>query len=307
MIVYCLSVHKNPEQVRRLLNSIYTSDDFFYINIFGADSKKEQAEWINYLKSFEKINVYFSFKYSHSWGTIDQVKANLDAMEYFANTDYSHFINLSGQCYPIKSIIAIKKTLLHKKCSFLAYNKMPDYCSYAKNKEIYCPPNTRFHFRFDYCYYPVPRWYLIQFLKGLFHIRKDVNIFFKIPRINKKLLFKFELYKGSNWFCLYKDHVNYILDFLKNNPEYSELFATVLCSDEHFFQTILLNSSHGSQIINENLRYIVWNESGTMPQILCSENIPEILGSGKLFARKFDIKNDSTILDLIDSNIRYNP
>jgi hypothetical protein len=300
MLAYCLSVHKNPEQVKRLMDALYTPKDFFYLNIFGADSHKKQEEWMNYLKLFEKSNVFFSFKYSQSWGTIDLVNATIDAMEHFSDSNYSYFINLSGQCYPIKPISSIKETLSKNKCSYIAYDKMPDYCKYAKDKKIYCPPNTKFHYRFEYCYYPIPNWNIIQFLKRLKNIRKDANIFFKIPRMNKKLLCSLELYKGSQWFCLHKDHVKYILRFLKDNPEYIKFFSTVLISDEHFFQIILLNSPLKSQIINDNLRYIIWNKRS--PEILRIDNIIDILKSHKLFARKFDINIDNTILDAIDLN-----
>ena len=300
MLAYSLSVHKNPEQVNRLMKSIYTSEDFYYINIFGADSTKKQAEWMNRLKSFENTNVFFSFKYSGSWGTIDQVRANIDAMMKFRELPYSYFINLSGQCYPIKSRSSIKESLSKNNCSYIAYNRMPDYCKYAKDKKMYCPPNTQFHYRLEYCYYPIPRWELFQFFKRLFASREDTNIFIKIPRLDKKLLYSMELYKGSNWFCLHKDHVEYILDFLKKNPDYIKFFSTVLCSDEHFFQTILLNSPLKSNIINDNLRHIIWTSTGSSPIILRSDDFNGIVASQKLFARKFDIEIDSKILDLID-------
>jgi len=303
MLAYSLSVHKNPEQVNRLIKSIYTPEDFYYINIFGADSHKKQTEWMNCLKSFEKSNVFFSFKYSYSWGTINQVNANIDAMMQFKELDYSYFINLSGQCYPIKSISSIKEFLSKNNCSYIAYYEMPDYSKYAKDKTIDCPFNTQFHFRFEYCYYPIPNWYFIQFFKGLCGMRKDINRFIKIPRMNKKLLYTLDLYKGSNWFCLFKDHVKYILDFLKENPDYMKLFSTVLCSDEHFFQTILLNSPLKTQIINDNLRYVNW-DNPNYPSILSINNIEEILKTPQLFARKFDSEIDSKILDAIDFKIK---
>lgn len=167
------------------------------------------------LKSFEEDNVSFIFRSSNAWGTFDFVKATTDAMEHFKNSDYSYFINLSGQCYPIKSIRLIKETLSKNRCSYIAFDKMPDYRKYENDKEIYCSPNAKFHYRFEYCYYPIPKWRSIQFLKGLTNLRKDTNRFIKIPRRNKKLLHSFDLYKGSNWFCLHKDHVKYILDYKK--------------------------------------------------------------------------------------------
>ena len=304
MLAYHLSVHKNPKQVSSLMHSIYSSEDFYYINIFGVHSNKKRSEWMDSLKSFEKSNVSFIFRSSNAWGTFDLVKTTIDAMEHFKNSNYSYFINLSGQCYPIKSIRSIKETLTKNGYSYTAFSKMPEYSKYEKDKNLYCPPDTKFHSRFEYCYYPLPSWFPIQFYEKLRrkHYRPDISRFIRIPRLNKKLLYSLDLYKGSNWFCLHKDHAKYILDFIKNNPDYIKLFSTVLICDEHFFQTILLNSSHKPQIVNDDLRHIVWNSSGSAPEILCTKDINEILNSGKLFARKFDVEIDGNILDILDLN-----
>jgi hypothetical protein len=285
------------------MNSIYTSEDYYYININGVDSNKKHEEWMSCLKPFEISNVFFSFKYSNSWGTIDQVRLTLDAMNQFAEFNYSFFINLTEQCYPIKSITSIKEYLSKNKRSYIAYDKMPDYCKYAKDKNIYFPPNTQHYYRFEYCYFPIPDCYPNQLLKKLFNYRKDRNTFIKIPRMNKKLLYSLELYKGSNWFCLHKDHVKYILNFLKANPDYFKFFSTVFIPEEHFFQIILLNSPIKTQIVNDNLRYILWDNShGSHPVILGINNIDDILKSQKLYARKFDIEIDREVLDAIDLN-----
>ena len=306
MIAYFLSVHKNPEQVSRLMQSIYNLDDLYYINIFGADSINKRIEWTSQLKLFEKDNVHLSFKYSNSWGTIGLVNATIDAMKYFSDFNYSYFVNLSGQCYPIKPETSIKKLLSNNNCSYITYNKMPDYSEYEKNKNLYCPPNTKFHFRFRYHYYKIPKW-LVQFpLKVLELIgrggRTDKNYFVKIPRMNKKLLYSLELYYGSQWFCLTRNHVEYILKYLNDNPDYLKFFSNVLIPDEHFFQMILLNSPLKTQIINDNLRFIIWPG----PKILKTEDANIILSSEKLFARKFDTDVDSKILDMIDGSVQLN-
>jgi hypothetical protein len=59
MLAYNLSVHKNPKQVSRLMRSIYSSEDLYYLNIFnifGAHANKKRAEWVEHLKPFEKSN-----------------------------------------------------------------------------------------------------------------------------------------------------------------------------------------------------------------------------------------------------------
>lgn len=282
MLAYNLSVHKNPKQVSRLMRSIYSSEDLYYLNIFnifGLHANKKRAEWADHLKPFEKSNVSFMFRSSNAWGTIEQVKTTIAAMEHFRNSEYSYFINLSGQCYPIKSIRSIKETLSNDTRSYMQFY-----------------PITNYEHRFAYHYYPIPNWRPTQFLLALVVGRPETNKSIRVPRLNKKLLQSFDLYMGSTWFCLHKDHVEYVLDFIKNNPDYLKFFSTVQIPEEHFFQIILLNSPHKSEIINDSLRYLVWPG----PKVLRTEDIDHILNSGKFFARKFDIEIDSDVLDMLD-------
>lgn len=295
MLAYELSVYKNPKQVSRLMHSIYSSEDFYYINIFSVRSDKKRIEWMDYLKSFEKSNVSFMFSSSNVWARYEDVKVRVETMEHFRDFDYSYFINLSGQCYPIKSIRSIKETLSKNRCSYVSFDKLPEYNNYKKDKNNDWKQFIR---RFEYYYYPIPNWGPIQFLKGFYFRRPELNTFIKIPRLNKKMLRSLDLYVGSAFFCLHKDHVEYILDFIKNNPDYIKFFSRVYACDEHFFHTILLNSPHKSQIVNDSRHYIKWPG----PKILCTEDINDILNSGKFFARKFDMEIDSNVLDMLDLN-----
>ena len=59
-----------------------------------------------------------------------------------------------------------------------------------------------------------------------------------------------------------------------------------------------------NQVINDNLRHIAWkNVNSGSPAILRAQDLPELLGSSKLFARKFDIIVDASVLDMIDRAI----
>lgn len=129
--------------------------------------------------------------------------------------------------------------------------------------------------------------------------RKNINIYkilsnlqiksiifqkkFKINRI-KKLRFKF--YKGSNWFSLRHEAVEYILDnkkFIKKHFKYS------FCADEIFLQTLLYNSTLRNKIINDDLRYIDWNRGH--PYVFNECDFLELINSKNLFVRKVTEKN----------------
>ncbi|NJN99140.1 MAG: hypothetical protein HC875_36125 [Anaerolineales bacterium] len=74
--------------------------------------------------------------------------------------------------------------------------------------------------------------------------------------------------------------------------------------DELFFQTVLLNSPLRDTIVNDDLKHIQWSTpTSAHPDIFSKEDFEKLNRSPKLFARKFDTKHDTVILDLIDQHI----
>ena len=158
-IAYCLLVHKNPKQVGRLIRNIYCSSDFFHVNVFGNNFTKEF--WKKELREFEGDNFFVTFEPGKSWGTFALVEATLSSMRKFACFDYDYFINLSGQCYPLKSIDSIKRFLQETGSAYMGYFKLPSSCwdnngglgrfqySYYKNpffvQVLFCPIKYQGH------------------------------------------------------------------------------------------------------------------------------------------------------------------
>jgi hypothetical protein len=286
--------HKNPSQVSRLIRNIYSSSDLFYVNIFGDDSANR---WKRELNQFEGENFFVSFKHRIGWGTFQLVDAMLDSMRKFALHNYDYYINLSGQCYPLKSTASIKKFLHNKNSIFIESFKLP-WAGWGKNGGLD---------RIKYSYYRNPIFVSYSFLlnKILRSAKLDMKRFIRIPRINSQLPYNLQPYGGSTWFCLIKKCVDYVLEYLKNHEKVLAFFKRSICSDEMFFQTIIMNSPMKDIIVNDNLRYIVWSKKKgkSHPNLLTINDRNALLNSSKLFARKFDILSDEKILDLIDKKM----
>lgn len=84
----------------------------------------------------------------------------------------------------------------------------------------------------------------------------------------RKFPTEFIPYGGSAWWCLSKDAIQYIYNFVKENEEFVEFFDYVFLPDEIFFQTILLNSPLKENIVNQSLTYDNWIAGGSHPKIL---------------------------------------
>ncbi len=65
-----------------------------------------------------------------------------------------------------------------------------------------------------------------------------------------------------------------------------------------FFQSILLGTEFTSrhEIVNDAQRFAIWPEGSSHPRTLTMDDLPAMLESEKLFARKFDASVDSAVL-----------
>ena len=206
------------------------------------------------------------------------VNAQLSAMTYFEDINYDYFINLTEECYPIKSPLQIIEAFKNQDSGFLTFWKLP-YEGWFQGGM------NRIHNRVFF----IPK-------KEYPYVR-----FFSIPRFRKKLPCNLEPYGGWSLLCLPKDLVSYILKFLENNPSVMSFFSRALIPSEMIIQTVLMNSPFHNRIVNDNKRYTTFR--GAHPIILTKQDYPELKKSEKLFARKFNPAVDKEILDLIDEDI----
>jgi hypothetical protein len=109
-------------------------------------------------------------------------------------------------------------------------------------------------------------------------------------------------YGGSAYWCLEKTLVHFVHGYLRQNPDYVRFFEHVFVPDELFFQTIIMNSELRDTVENDDLRYLDWSREPA-PAVLTRGDLPALLESGQLFARKFDETVDSDVLDALDRRV----
>jgi hypothetical protein len=100
-----------------------------------------------------------------------------------------------------------------------------------------------------------------------------------------------------------KQLVNYTVQFVEKNPSVEKFYKHAFAPGEMFFQTVLLNSPFKDRIVNDNKRYVEFIDSH--PRTLTIKDHEALKQSGKLFARKFNPKIDSQILDAIDKDLEH--
>jgi hypothetical protein len=249
------------------------------------------------------------------WGDFPMVKMELHCIDWLMthSVEFDWLIFLSGQDYPIQPLSQIEQ--------FLEKTEYDGFMEYFLAKE---PPEEPTEYglrwlkntgrdRFFYHYYKLPSLSIVKsvlFRLSCFIHRWQPLIRLVIDRNGAKIgilcfsspfTTKFQCYAGSQWHALSYRCLQYIHDFVQRNPAFVEYYKRTIIPDESFFQTILLNKPK-LKIFNDNKRYVSWTDQST-PAILGCADFENMIRSNKHFARKFDVKVDAQVLELLDRHL----
>ncbi|MGH3026010.1 MAG: beta-1,6-N-acetylglucosaminyltransferase, partial [Gaiellaceae bacterium] len=133
------------------------------------------------------------------------------------------------------------------------------------------------------------------------HLVSRVALHVRLPR-KRRVPGGLEPYGGGRPWILRREAVRYVDDYVRSNPGLVRFFEHVLHPSELMFQTVLLNSPFAREIVNDHRHYLEWR-GGSSPATLTSADLDTLLASDCLFARKFDVTVDSTVLDRIDERM----
>jgi hypothetical protein len=105
------------------------------------------------------------------------------------------------------------------------------------------------------------------------------------------------LYGGSSWWALSRHCIAELLARIEREPAIVRFFRTVLCPDEMFFQTLVMNSRFRARVLSQNFRYIQWPAHGSRnPKVLDEADFERIRASNAHFCRKLDSRQSAGLL-----------
>lgn len=281
-IANIIMAHKNPAQLERLIRAMEHESFYFFIHL----DKKIAIEPFLYLEQLDRVTFIEDRKIC-KWGGYSFVKAIFASLTEVLGTGTSFdFYNLmSAQDYPIKPIDQI--------ANFYNENIGKSFISYDPDEKK------------DWWSHAVVRYEQYHFtdfeFKGKYFLQKIFNAI--LPKRRFPLPIKLYGSSDSSWWSISNECAKYLLNYMNINKNLADFMKYTWTADEFLMASILMNSPHKAQIINNNLRYITWVNSSPNPLILTSTDLPELLNSDKLFARKFDTEIDSKILEELDNAI----
>jgi len=295
-LAFLIAAHAHPGLLSRLIQRIQGPDSPVFVHI---DAGQDIAPFEISLHECGIRDVRFVPRVHSQWGSFGQVRASLSllklALEHEPKAD--RFILISGQDYPL-----MKPGTM---ATFFAQSDGNDYLT--------CNPLPwgawdgggldrlrRFHFAlgrysFSYPSEDVPPSLRVRAAYAACGLL--------LPR-ERALPTGVALYGGSNWWNLSRRSALAIFDFLHGNSSFVRRFRFTKSADEIFFQTALLNAAPAPTLVNDDLRYTLWDGArGELPATLRVDDFGAIAASGKLFARKMHPEFSLGLMNRIDKEL----
>lgn len=309
---YIILAHKNPIQLKRLIEKLNDNFSSFWIHI---DKNQDIEPFIDTLNSYPNLT-FVSKRENGTWGDLGIVKGTINALKEIINSKKEGYcILISGQDYPIKNKEKIN-------CYFIKNNGY-DFIDVSPIFEVF---PTEWKIRLNYYKYNLSNnrgKYILfssKFDKSFFSLNCIKNIikiilykrdlkFIKeiISNFNKERCIPENLtpYAGAQWWALTYQTAIKVVNFIEKNPSFYSYNEYSLLPDETFFQTIIkhLSITDSSIKIKESLTYTNWSRDNCdLPVTFNDSDIDELTGQpeNKLFARKFDYNYNKEIFNLLD-------
>ncbi len=117
-----------------------------------------------------------------------------------------------------------------------------------------------------------------------------------------------EVYAGWNWFSWHYSVMEYVLSYLRDNPQYLSRWKLTNCCDELIFHTMLNDKTKELNIDRYNsLRFVEWHpkrEFTTLPLVLDEREYEDIIESGAFFCRKIHPGTSEKLMSMLDNHIQ---
>lgn len=285
-IAVIMQCHKNPEQINRLIDALSHPEIDIIVHVDKKSSITSgidtNGKAVTFVPDEKRIDV--------KWGTFSQVEATLSLLDVaMGQNNYDYYCLISGQDFPTVSA--------NELVSSLRDNSPTNYVNFFTSKNHGAGKSTNYDKRNEIVF---KEW---MFGRGLFYrilrrswvqITGGYSHTFAI--FKRKNVCNLPFYFGSSWWCLTGDTVKYIMSYIKEHSEYIAFFKKSSCSDESFFQTLVMSSPFSNDL-SDYLHYVDWSEGKSNPKILTSADLDTVFRSGKPLARKIDTGVDKNIID----------
>jgi len=277
-LAYFILVHHKPAQLRRLMRAIWRPQHVYVIHVdrrASAECRRAAGELA------QAANVALLPASRCYWGGWSLVRTELRAMRrLMAMGEWSYYINLSGQDYPLRTQEEIAGELER-----LPYR---DWVDFERSME---PERATELARRE------------QVLAVELPWREKPRLIYWSPPWRAPLLKGATRYLGSQWKLVTHEGCDF-LTTPKNTRRFRAAYWGTHVPDESFFQTVLLNSERRALVAGRNWHFVDWYTGPAHPRVLDMSDLPRLEASDAFFARKFDDTFDDRVLAALEERLR---
>jgi hypothetical protein len=298
-VAFHLLAHRNPAQAARLLKAIWHPDNTYVVH-YDKRRPAEEHRAIHALAE-GKPNILIQKPRAVLWGRFSLYRAQHEGLRLAIDSgrSWSHWINLSGQCYPLVPIEGIQQA-----CSEAGEHSFVRHFEPLVNGDWPHPQERLTGYVLDsVCL----EWWLRlpgigRRLRRIFGGESSLP---RLPGIRRALPKTFTWFGGDNWVVLSRAAAEHLVLAAKAATIIAALRHSAI-PDESVFQTVLMNSPFSAQVINQHRRLINWRHGMASPTVFTTADWPALMQGatdGNWFARKFEAA--SPILDMIDAHLLH--
>ncbi len=113
---------------------------------------------------------------------------------------------------------------------------------------------------------------------------------------------EFPCWYGSQWMALSRRAAEKVVEFVRDREDYVRYYSRTVIPDESATATIVCNDPELT-VRDEGLHHVRFSSLEGHPDAFGLADLGELVGSGRYFARKFDIDVDAAVLSALDEHI----
>ncbi len=240
------------------------------------------------------------------WGNWTLAEATLQLLRHaLLHYQFDYFQLLSDSCLPVQPLTEFKQTLLSRRPDI-----MMDLIDVSSNKDLFISHAYRYISSKSLIYRIFQRFRIWALGPGPHKLEKMAGLGIPIARQTVSpvarikqiigrtissvlylptLVMHRKFFVGSLWFCASRQVCSYIVE-QAGRKGLVQYFSELWGPDEIFFPFIIGNSRF-QNILPAN-HFTIWKSRGSGPEEIQETDLPDIMSSGKFFARKFSKSSD---------------
>lgn len=277
-IAYLILAHAQPGQLGRLAVRLAAPGVRLYMHI-DANTADEVHRHMRSAVAQAAVPVVWVERQPCRWGGFSLVEATLRMLRAALADGCDWLVLLSGQDYPLQTHETIVSRLASGPAGFIDLRNLGQFDVRYRYEA--------FHFE---ALNGKPADRLLQ------KLQRQLNRMGLCRPLPGPLE---QVHAGSQWWMLGAPACRWLLEFCERHPGVMAFFRHTLVPDEMFFQTLLAHSPLAGALSHDPLRLIEWNEGAWSPRTFSENDLPALLASPALFARKF--APDGKVATLVDA------